>query len=149
MYRSASTNRVSDDYFNYNSSSSSTSEKVSPALRALSLEANELPLYEPLSEMAKKERSRIIHAENAVHIIPFVLALCAFTLWFFSNPDINVPIKGDSVAAKIEGLTLEGELIDSDGTQLGLLTGVEILGDLDSSKKDEDHKASSLGMKFS
>ncbi|KAA8533915.1 hypothetical protein F0562_031432 [Nyssa sinensis] len=142
MYRSASTNRVSDDYFNYHSSSSS-SEKVSPALRALSLEANELPLYEPLSEVAKKERTRVIHAENAVHIIPFVLVLCAFILWFFSNPDINVPIKGDSIAAKIEGLTLEGEL-DSDATQTGLLTGSEI-GDLDSSKGDEDHKASSLG----
>lgn len=86
MYRSASSTRVSEDYFNYNTSP----PKVSPAMRALSLESSELPLYEQFSssssEVAKKDKSRLKFGENGVHLIPFVLILCAFILWFFSNP---------------------------------------------------------------
>ncbi|XP_058181627.1 uncharacterized protein LOC131300016 [Rhododendron vialii] len=131
MHRSASTPRVSDDYSKYHSSppssSSSSSSKASAALRALSLEADELPVLEPMSEVYKKEKSRIKFGETVVHIIPFVLLFCALVLWFFSNPD--VPIRGDSVAARLEGLTLEGEL-DTDSSQTGVLAGID-LGDLD------------------
>ncbi|CAA2971451.1 unnamed protein product [Olea europaea subsp. europaea] len=137
MYRSTSTNRVTDDRYNYHLSSSPSSSKgSSPALRALSLEANELPVYEPLSEAAKKERARAKFAENAIHIIPIVLLLCAFVLWFLSNPDIDVPVKENAIAAKIEGLTLEGE-VDSDGTgQLPME-----LGDFDSAKIEDTKKS--------
>lgn len=91
MYRSSSANGVSDDYFaSYYSSSSNSStlsQKVSPALRALSLEASELlPIHAPLSDIAKKEKCRSKFEENVVHIIPFVLLLCGFILWFLSNP---------------------------------------------------------------
>ncbi|KAI3458365.1 hypothetical protein Pfo_015028 [Paulownia fortunei] len=111
MYRSASTNRVSDDNFSYHTSSPSS--KVPTALRELSPGSSELPMYEPLSEAAKKEKTRAKFAENAVHLIPLVLLFCAFILWFFSNPDIDV--KGSSIAAEIEGMATEGHL-DSDGT---------------------------------
>ncbi|KAF7133477.1 hypothetical protein RHSIM_Rhsim09G0189200 [Rhododendron simsii] len=130
MHRSASTPRVSDDYSKYHSSPpSSSSSKASAALRALSLEADELPVLEPLSEVYKKEKSRIKFGETVVHIIPFVLLFCALVLWFFSNPDIDVPIRGNSVGARLEGLTLEGEL-DTDSSQTGVLAGID-LGDLD------------------
>ncbi|KAI5670307.1 hypothetical protein M9H77_10671 [Catharanthus roseus] len=143
MYRSASTNRVTDDHY---SSATSASSKVSAALRALSLEANELPVYEPLSETAKKERSRLKFAENAVHLIPVVLLLCAFILWFFCNPDIDVPTTiGSTRGARVEGFTIEATDVDSDGTQTGNLP-LE-LGDLDLTKQDQQHKNSFLGNK--
>lgn len=91
MYRSASSTRVSEDYFNYNTSP----PKVSSAMRALSLESSELPLYEPFStssEVAKKDKSRLKFGENGVHLIPIILILCAFILWFFSNPGIIIVI---------------------------------------------------------
>ncbi|KAL3521371.1 hypothetical protein ACH5RR_019520 [Cinchona calisaya] len=142
MYRSASTTRVTDDHFNY--LSSAPSSKVSTALRALSLETNELPTYEPLSEASKKERSRAKFAENAVHIIPLVLLFCALILWVFSNPDIIMQTEDNSAAAKIEGLTVQGD-VDSDGTQTANLP-VE-LGDLESIQQDGLGKTSILGNK--
>ncbi|KAM7491786.1 hypothetical protein LguiA_034707 [Lonicera macranthoides] len=141
MYRSASSTRISEDYFNYNTSP----PKVSSAMRALSLESSELPLYEPFStssEVAKKDKSRLKFGENGVHLIPIILILCAFILWFFSNPDIDVPMKGggDSIAARLEGLTIEGD-VDSDGTQT---TNLPLdLGDLERfTKQDQFHKTS-------
>ncbi|KAF8027352.1 hypothetical protein BT93_E0299 [Corymbia citriodora subsp. variegata] len=46
----------------------------------------QLPTCDPLSQAARKERSRLRSAENAVHAIPLLLVLCAFVLWFFSSP---------------------------------------------------------------
>ncbi|KAG8390220.1 hypothetical protein BUALT_Bualt01G0061200 [Buddleja alternifolia] len=114
MYRSASMNRPNwDENFSYHTASS--------------VEADELPVYEPFSEAAKKEKSRVKFAENAVHIIPFVLLFCAFVLWFLSNPDVDV--KDNFLAAKNEGITNEAHF-DSDGT--GHLS--VNLGDLDPTK---------------
>lgn len=45
-----------------------------------------LPTYDPIADLAKKERARVKLAENAVHLIPFVLIACALILWLFSNP---------------------------------------------------------------
>ncbi|OAY60109.1 uncharacterized protein LOC110622880 [Manihot esculenta] len=50
----------------------------------------QLPTYNPLSDVAKKERSRLRSAENAIHLVPLVLVLCAIILWFFSNPESRV-----------------------------------------------------------
>ncbi|KAK6131828.1 hypothetical protein DH2020_034424 [Rehmannia glutinosa] len=119
MYRSGSTNRFSDDHFSYYASSPSS--KVPTALRSLSQSqgANELPMYEPLSEASKKEKTRAKFAENAVHLIPLILLLCAFILWVFSNPGksffLYIDLKASSIAAEIEGIATEGHL-DSDGT---------------------------------
>lgn len=85
MHRSTSTTRVTDDHYSYYSSSPSSS-KIPTALRALTQGSGDLPLYEPLSEAAKKERNKAKFAENAVHLIPLVLFICALVLWFFSNP---------------------------------------------------------------
>ena len=43
--------------------------------------------------------------------------------------DVDLPSKGDSIAARIEGLTLEGD-IDSDGTQRGVLPHHLDMGDV-------------------
>ncbi|KAK7279089.1 hypothetical protein RJT34_24133 [Clitoria ternatea] len=101
MHRSASLNRFSDDYFKSMTSSPSQGIRT----------------YDPVAELAKKELARVRFAENAVHLIPFVIFLCAIILWFFSNPDIGIE------DAKIEGLNLEGEIeSDSDdGTQTSML----------------------------
>ncbi|KAK9266516.1 hypothetical protein L1049_020779 [Liquidambar formosana] len=134
MYRSVSSNRVSEDYYTHASS---------PGLRP-SLEGDEapLPLYDAVSEAPKKERSRIKFSENAVHLIPFVLFLCAIILWFLSNPDVDVRLKSDSIAARIEGLTIEGDIDnDSDGTQTGFLPVLDS-EDMNQQKQTQDHKAS-------
>ncbi|KAG7613824.1 hypothetical protein ISN44_As05g056980 [Arabidopsis suecica] len=82
--------------------------------------------------MVKKEKSRAKFAENAIHIIPFVLLACALVLWLFSNPDVDVGMREESIAAKIEGLTIEGDIDnDSDGTQTGFLGATLELGDPD------------------
>ncbi|KAB2622832.1 hypothetical protein D8674_025014 [Pyrus ussuriensis x Pyrus communis] len=44
-----------------------------------------LPTYDPRSHVAKRERRRVRSAENAIHLIPVLLVLCAIILWFFSN----------------------------------------------------------------
>ncbi|XP_050225207.1 uncharacterized protein LOC126674751 [Mercurialis annua] len=116
MHRSASWTRA-DDYYMH------SSPKAAAGLRmSSSNESNELPEYDPIVEMAKKEKSHLKFAENAVHFIPVVLLLCGFILWFFSNPDVNVGNKPESIASRIEGLTIEGDIdTDSDGTQTGFL----------------------------
>lgn len=90
MFRSISTSRVSDDTYYSIYNHSPTSKAVSPALRALALEANELPQYETSSTFPttpKKEKfGRVRMSEKAVHLIPLVLLFCALVLWFFSNP---------------------------------------------------------------
>ncbi|KAM1020504.1 hypothetical protein ACFX2I_041739 [Malus domestica] len=117
MHRSASWSRVADEYFMHSTSSPSAGKGPSGLRVSVSFDqGGDLPMYDPIAELAKKERSRVKFAENAVHVIPFVLLFCAFVLWFFSNPDVYVRIKTDPIAARIEGLTLEGEIeSDSDG----------------------------------
>ncbi|XP_027364355.1 uncharacterized protein LOC113871458 [Abrus precatorius] len=111
MHRSASLNRFSDDYFKSVTSSPPQGHRSSSTY-----DANTLPTYDPVAELAKKELARVRFAENAVHVIPFVIFGCAIILWFFSNPDVGI------INAKIEGLNLEGEIEnDSDGTQTGIL----------------------------
>ncbi|CAJ1976584.1 unnamed protein product [Sphenostylis stenocarpa] len=116
MHRSASWNRFSDDYFKHATSSASSGHRSSYSM----FDGNHLPTYDPIADLAKKERARVKFAENAVHVIPFVLIVCAIILWVFSNPDVG--IIGDPIGARIEGLSLEGEIeSDSDGTQVGFL----------------------------
>ncbi|KAJ6712765.1 TRANSMEMBRANE PROTEIN [Salix purpurea] len=129
MHRSASWNRVADeDYFKHRVADqyymhSSPNEGTQGMRMSSSMELNQLPAYDPMVEMAMKEKSRAKFAENAVHIIPFVLLLCGLVLWFFSNPDVNVGVRNmGSVAARIEGLTIEGDIdTASDGAQTGFL----------------------------
>ncbi|KAK6935111.1 hypothetical protein RJ641_035266 [Dillenia turbinata] len=71
MHRSASASKVSDKLL-YNSS---------PSLRTSS-SSGQLPTYDPLSDIAKKERSRLRFAETAIHAIPILLILSANDLNF-------------------------------------------------------------------
>ncbi|KAI3519608.1 hypothetical protein L2E82_31878 [Cichorium intybus] len=142
MFRSVSTSRVSDDTYYSIYSHSPTSKAVSPALRALALEANELPQYEsssPFSTPSKKDKlGRLRFSEKAVHLIPLVLLLCALVLWLFSNPDIHMPIKNELNAAKIKGKT--GQLdIDTSATTR-LKNSHEGMSNLGLSKHTEGHK---------
>ncbi|KAH0648595.1 hypothetical protein KY285_033843 [Solanum tuberosum] len=77
MYRSSSSSRVSEEFF-FNSS---------PNLKStISTETEELPTFNPQSHVAKKERSRLRSAENAIHLIPLILLFSAIILWVFSSP---------------------------------------------------------------
>ncbi|KAE8734946.1 oxidoreductase family protein [Hibiscus syriacus] len=123
MYRSSSWSRITDGYYPSPKAGNITGMKMSSSMD----DNNELPVYDPNVEMAnKKDRSRAKFAENAVHIIPLVLLLCALILWFFSNPDVDVGTKVETVAEKLDGLTIEGDIDhDSDGTQTGFLPMAE------------------------
>ncbi|KAF7825092.1 putative transmembrane protein [Senna tora] len=132
MHRSASWNRYSDDYFKQFATSQSPGLRYPPP--SSSSEGSELPLYDPVVELAKKEKARVRFSENAVHVIPFVLFACAIILWFFSNP-VDVEIKGDSIKARIEGLSIEGEIDnDSDGSQMGVLAAQTFTRDFGAEK---------------
>ncbi|KAJ0048171.1 hypothetical protein Pint_15784 [Pistacia integerrima] len=78
MLRSSSSSRVIEELLVKSSPSKSLSR------RPAQLDHN-LPTYNPLSYAAKRERSRLRFAENAVHVIPIVLVFCAIVLWLFSN----------------------------------------------------------------
>ncbi|KAL3755947.1 hypothetical protein ACJRO7_002922 [Eucalyptus globulus] len=66
-----------------------------------------------------------------MHVLP--MASTAI-LWFLSNPEVaDVGSRGDSIAARMEGLTIEGDIdTEIDGTQSGLLPFLD-LGDANSS----------------
>lgn len=91
------------DYFLHPSQNAAAGMRISPLP-----EEKELPTYDPIVEMANKEK-RIKFAENAVHVIPFLLMLCAFTLWFFSNPGKN--LKYSQQFPLFFGFSLMGTLI--------------------------------------
>ncbi|KAJ8774484.1 hypothetical protein K2173_016930 [Erythroxylum novogranatense] len=83
MQRSASGTRILEEFLK--------KPKPDSDVFALELEQEQqLPTYDPLSHAAKKERSRLRSAENAVHFIPFVLLLSAVILWCFSHPESEV-----------------------------------------------------------
>ncbi|KAJ4828531.1 hypothetical protein Tsubulata_002866 [Turnera subulata] len=84
MQRSTSSTRVVDELFKNNNTTTTTTANAAAA--AADSDSNHLPTYDPLSHVARKERSRLRSAENAIHLIPLVLVLCAIILWFFSNP---------------------------------------------------------------
>ncbi|XP_050227202.1 uncharacterized protein LOC126676912 [Mercurialis annua] len=88
MHRSSSGSRVSDQ--DSSASSSFKNNNTNYTDKELQSQQHELPTYDPLSHVAKKERSRLRSAENAIHLIPLVLVLCAIILWFFSNPQSRV-----------------------------------------------------------
>ncbi|KAJ8643099.1 hypothetical protein MRB53_004847 [Persea americana] len=102
MHRSASTSRASDEFV----INISPQMKGSPGLKMAALD--QLPTYDPLFEVSKKESSRLKWAENAVHFIPLVLIVCGFILWFFSRPAVDAN-EGTAIVARIEGLTLYGD----------------------------------------
>uniref|UniRef100_A0A7N0TJD7 Transmembrane protein n=1 Tax=Kalanchoe fedtschenkoi TaxID=63787 RepID=A0A7N0TJD7_KALFE len=112
MYRSTSQSRIGEEYYAH-----------APPPPSRIGEAEEfLPIYDPPSNMTKKDKSRAKFADNAIHIIPLVLLVCGLILWLFSNPDVDVGLKVDSITSNIEGLTIEGDIdSDSDGTQTGFL----------------------------
>ncbi|KAH7835027.1 hypothetical protein Vadar_022188 [Vaccinium darrowii] len=100
MHRSSSANRVSDE---------------SAAAAVATTTTDLLPKYNPLSHAANKERNRHKSAETAVHLIPLLLLLCVFILWFFSTPVDLVHKDDDPFIARIESLTVDGD-IDENAT---------------------------------
>lgn len=108
MHRSHSTSRIADEYCG----------NLSSAIAAGDGDGH-LPVYSPVSDVAKKEKSRLRSAENAVHLIPLVLVLSAVILWFFSNPVDVVNKKPDSVVTSVEALKVAGSM-EIDGTHNSL-----------------------------
>ncbi|KAI7749323.1 hypothetical protein M8C21_023658 [Ambrosia artemisiifolia] len=105
MFRSVSTSKVSDDTYYSIYNHSPTSKAVSPALRALALEANEL---EESSSLLKKDKiGRTRFSEKSVHVIPLILLLCALLLWLSSNPEINMSVKNDIITGEIKRKTVD------------------------------------------
>ncbi|GAY62144.1 hypothetical protein CUMW_215490, partial [Citrus unshiu] len=80
MLRSTNSSRVAERLIIDSTPSPSHNE------RANTDTDQQLPTYDPRSDVAKKERSRIRFAENAIHAIPLLLVFCAVVLWFFSKP---------------------------------------------------------------
>ncbi|CAH8362078.1 unnamed protein product [Eruca vesicaria subsp. sativa] len=142
MYRSSSWNRATEDYSSAPPKGLWMGSMIGP------LDEDEPPSYNnpPADEMVKKEKSPAKFAEKAIHIIPFVLLACALVLWLFSNPDVvDVGMREESIAARIEGLTIEGDIDnDSDGTQTGFLGAtLELNGDSDKTNyADRNRRAS-------
>ncbi|GMI63960.1 hypothetical protein like AT2G35658 [Hibiscus trionum] len=89
MLRSSRGYRVSDELV-VDSPHSQSQSSDQQGSETVPLNRRLLPMYDPLSRAAEKERSRLRSAENAVHIIPFILALCGFILWFFSGLESRV-----------------------------------------------------------
>lgn len=84
MHRSSSSCRASDEFL-VNLLPAAMAMKTSSPVNVLS--SDDLPIYNPVSDATKKEIA--LHqksiAENAIHLIPFVLFLCALILWVFSR----------------------------------------------------------------
>ncbi|KAG6521583.1 hypothetical protein ZIOFF_018707 [Zingiber officinale] len=75
----------------------SPDERRLPPPRRSSVEYDELPTCHPNSDIGKKTAARMRCAENAVHVIPVVVALCAIVLWFFSE-SAPLPSRSDPQA---------------------------------------------------
>ncbi|KAD7480319.1 hypothetical protein R6Q59_009110 [Mikania micrantha] len=139
MFRSVSTSRVSDDAYYSIYSHSPTSKAVSPALRALALEANEVPQHEssPFSMPKKDKFGRSRFSEKSVHVIPLILLLCALVLWLFSNPDIDMPIKNDLAAGQIKQKAVDRDVDNSATIKIkGTLTDADFgISEHEESKK--------------
>ncbi|KAL8136647.1 hypothetical protein V2J09_002648 [Rumex salicifolius] len=122
MHRSSSTTRVSDEYFKVSSSSptqgSPAGNQRLPVDGSVSSDS-QLPVYSPSSYVAKRERSRTRFAENAVHLIPLILVVCAVILWFFSHP-VDLIRRSSSFVSGMDQIKA-ASAIDVDGTQNSLL----------------------------
>ncbi|KAI9076564.1 hypothetical protein K1719_041550 [Acacia pycnantha] len=66
--------------------SHSSSSSVYPSFRATVDDDQDLPTYDPRSHVAQKQLSRLRSAQNAIHVIPLLILICALILWFFSTP---------------------------------------------------------------
>ncbi|KAI4331346.1 hypothetical protein MLD38_029539 [Melastoma candidum] len=134
MHRSASYSRVSDEDYSF------APTMASHILRTASYHSgdhdHQLPTFDPILDVVRKDKPRARFAENAVHAIPLVLLLCAILLWFFSGAVTDVGLDKDSIAVRIEGMTIEGDFdTEVDGTsQTGLLPLLDA-GDDDASKQ--------------
>ncbi|CAO2837864.1 unnamed protein product [Amaranthus hypochondriacus] len=89
MHRSSSNTRVADDFYRNSSSYSSLATTINGDDDNHGNGDGNLPMYNPASYPAKKEKSRLRFAFNVVHLIPLVLVLCAIILWISSKPDGN------------------------------------------------------------
>ncbi|XP_073007767.1 uncharacterized protein [Typha latifolia] len=100
----------------------------------LGLDMDDLPTYDPQSDVAKKEATRARFAESMVHVIPLVLILCAAVLWFFSYPVLDVGGK-DDIIARIKNMTIDG-YSNWNGTSMTI--GMEDLDPIEGLGMDEN-----------
>ncbi|PKA51620.1 hypothetical protein AXF42_Ash002987 [Apostasia shenzhenica] len=126
MHRSGSTTRASDEYY------------LSTAQAAVGrsvMDIDHLPTYDPQSDIAKKEAARLKFAESMVHLIPLVIIICGMVLWLFSNPEIELTSKDDSILARIKNMSIDG-YSNWNGTSMTTI-GMDDLDPIDGIGTDE------------
>ncbi|KAI3450494.1 hypothetical protein Pfo_007159 [Paulownia fortunei] len=67
-------------------------------------ETTDLPLYNRYSSDSKREISGSRLPEKLVHLIPVVVLLCLFILWWFSYP-VNLEFKNGRITAAYRVMT--------------------------------------------
>lgn len=92
MKRALSASRVSDKMLPSSSSSSSSQSAIFRSSSVSSALDSELylPMNNPFSHAAKKERRRFKLAKAYIHFIPVVVVFCAVVLWLFSDPGTEI-----------------------------------------------------------
>ncbi|KAI3865511.1 hypothetical protein MKX03_019663 [Papaver bracteatum] len=104
MHRSASTSRASEEFL----INLSPGTKGSPGMimKTAAADIDKIPIYNLLGSdvgATSKKDSHVKPGENVVHLIPVILVLCAFILWIFSHPVVDMATKEGSVV-QVEGL---------------------------------------------
>ncbi|KAI3837045.1 hypothetical protein MKW98_005378 [Papaver atlanticum] len=109
MHRSASTSRASEEFL----INLSPGAKGSPGMmmKTAAADIDKIPIYNLLGSdvgATSKKDSHVKPGENVVHLIPVILVLCAFILWIFSHPVVDMTTKEGSVV-QVEGLNIHGQ----------------------------------------
>ncbi|OAY82716.1 hypothetical protein ACMD2_01512 [Ananas comosus] len=91
---------------------------------SLALDVDQLPLYDPSSDAAKKEAAQSRLAERAIHLIPLVIVLCFAVLLFFSSAEIEMPSKDESIIARIKNKSIDG-YSNWNGTSMTIMEDVD------------------------
>ncbi|KAK1412750.1 hypothetical protein QVD17_34242 [Tagetes erecta] len=77
MHRSSSATMFRSDEYYLN---------LSPPRKSSQPPTDNLPIFDPVSPDGTKKEHFKSSGENVIHLIPVVLFLCGFILWFFSHP---------------------------------------------------------------
>ncbi|XP_020599733.1 uncharacterized protein LOC110039116 [Phalaenopsis equestris] len=114
MYQMADTTRVSDEYY-------MSVGQVSGIRSAAGID--HLLMYGQM-EIVKKEAARVRFAENMVHLIPVCYHHLRHGFLMFSNPNIEMMSRADSILAR----TIDGY---NNWNDTAVTVGIEVLDPID------------------
>lgn len=155
MYRSASWNRMADDYFLHSWQNGATGMRMSMSYQLMiqpwkwQRRKNVISLQRMLCMLFLLcwFFLPLFYGSFPIHITHSLLlkvnindvSRLNYCFWWFA--DVEVGIKTDSVAERIEGLEIEGDVhTDSDGTQTGFLPIDTVDLDVSRTRRTTDHK---------